>query len=158
MPVHAIVAANAIRDPNRIYPGEALRIPRAELIARPTLAPDPLSRACVVQPGDTLSVLSRRYGTDECVIACANGIRRSDSLYAGQVLRVTDTPLTGSACAFTGHYVVQPGDKAAKIAARWSASERDLRQINNLGAGEEPKPGRLMRIRPDGLARQGDMP
>ena len=75
----------------------------------------PLSRACVVQPGDTLSVLSRRYGTDECVIACANGIRRSDSLYAGQVLRVTDTPLTGSACAFTGHYVVQPGDKAAKI-------------------------------------------
>ena len=79
-------------------------------------------------------------------------------LYAGQVLRVTDTPLTGSACAFTGHYVVQPGDKTAKIAARWSASERDLRQINNLGAGEEPKPGRLMRIRPDGLARQGDMP
>lgn len=158
VPVHAIVAANAIRDPNRIYPGEALRIPRAELIARPTLAPDPLRRACVVQPGDTLSALSRRYGTDECVIACANGIRRSDSLYAGQVLRVTDTPLTGSACAFTGHYVVQPGDKAAKIAARWSASERDLRQINNLGAGEEPKPGRLMRIRPDGLARQGDMP
>lgn len=148
----ALLAANSIKNPNLIYPGEVLRIPRAGLIARPSLAPQPLERACIVQPGDTLSILSRRYGTDAAVIARANGIKPSANLYAGQVMRVTDTPLACAARDFTGHYFVRPGDRLAKLAAKWSASERDLRQINHIEPDEEPRAGQLIRIRPDGLA------
>ncbi len=75
--VTALAAANGIQDPDRICPGQVLRIPGA--------SPE---KVYTVRPGDTLWAIARRYGTTVTVLAAANGIQDPDRIYPGQVLRI----------------------------------------------------------------------
>ncbi|MCX7624022.1 MAG: LysM peptidoglycan-binding domain-containing protein [Thermomicrobium sp.] len=79
-----LVAANGLTDPDRIFPGQTLVIPR------PTAATwsDAGPRRYVVQPGDTLSSLARRFGISVQALADANGITDQDRIFAGQVLTI----------------------------------------------------------------------
>ena len=73
----ALAAANGIRNPSLIYPGQVLRIPGGTA-----------ERTYTVQPGDTLWGIAERYGTTVSALAAANGIRNPDLIYPGQVLRI----------------------------------------------------------------------
>jgi LysM repeat protein len=75
--VHAIAAANHIANPNRIYPGQRLVIPRAT-------GPWTGGFWYTVRYGDTLSGLAWRYGRSVWSIANANGIGNPNWIYAGQ--------------------------------------------------------------------------
>ena len=48
----------------------------------------PEVRTYLVQPGDTLWAIARRYGTTVCAIAEENGIQNPNLIYPGQVLRL----------------------------------------------------------------------
>ncbi len=97
--VTAIVVANNILNPNLIYPGQQLLIPTGGTIP-PTVAPATSVPATpippttspggqtihVVQYGETLGTIARRYGTTITAIAQANGIVNPNLIFAGQRL------------------------------------------------------------------------
>jgi LysM repeat protein len=77
--VWALARANNIVNPNRIYVGQRLVIPAKS-------APQPVSNAYVVRPGDTLYSIARAYRTSAWAIARANGIYNLNHIYVGQYL------------------------------------------------------------------------
>jgi LysM repeat protein len=74
-----IAEANGLVNPNQIYAGQTLKIPIS--------APGPTPQFThVVQPGETLFLISVRYGVAWATIAQANDIASPYVIYAGQTL------------------------------------------------------------------------
>lgn len=125
--VAAIVAANEIEDADWISVGQQLRIPSS------TAAPPPATSTIqyAVQPGDTLALIARRYGTSTQVLAERNRLANPSLIYVGQVLEV---PSTGTVVRPAGGavYVVQAGDTLARIAGRYGLSVWSLAQANEI--------------------------
>lgn len=102
--VEAIARANGLADPERIYPGLVLTIPKAvsddravrrPAASKPAVKPQTASiprsvrvaRSYRVQRGDTLSAIARRFRVSVPALKRANGLR-SDRIRPGQVLRI----------------------------------------------------------------------
>ena len=91
----AIIAANAISNPDLIWVGQKLLIPGAAQpgvpVAQPTVKPKPQPEPAnpaihVVQPGDTLGQIAQRYSTTVAAILAANDLPSADVLGVGQRL------------------------------------------------------------------------
>ncbi len=87
----AIASANSLADPDKIYAGQCLYIPSGPCwgcgACCPTCCP-PSGRVHLIQPGETLYGISRKYGVSPWAIAAANGIYNLNCIYAGQTLRI----------------------------------------------------------------------
>ncbi|MGC9399272.1 MAG: LysM peptidoglycan-binding domain-containing protein [Anaerolineae bacterium] len=91
--------------------------------------------AYVVQPGDTLFSISRRYGVSVHELAAANGLAWNAWIYVGQRLTIPglSSPSPAPAPSATGSiYVVQPGDTLLSIAFRHGISVSRLASTNGL--------------------------
>lgn len=77
--VAALVALNAISNPNLIHPGQTLRLPG-------TGTADGGARRYQVRYGDTLSAIAGRYGTTVAALCARNGIANPNKIQAGQWL------------------------------------------------------------------------
>lgn len=97
--VNAILAANPqIRNPNLIFPGQVIRIPTGAVPPTPTIPPTPPptpppppppGRRYVVQPGDTLSAIARRFGVPLSALLAANPqITDPNQIFPGQVITI----------------------------------------------------------------------
>jgi len=95
-----------------------------------------------VRPGESLSVIARRYRTSVGKIMRANNIRRSHFIRAGKKLKiptrgvvVTRTPVKSKAKT-TGpvpsRHVVKSGDSLWIIAKRYGTTTREIQQLNGL--------------------------
>lgn len=85
----AILSANAIANPNLIFVGQLLTIPRTTTrTVIPRVLPRPIfrGRVYVVQPGDNLFSIGARFGRNAWAIAKANGILNLNAIYVGQPL------------------------------------------------------------------------
>ncbi len=90
----AIIAQNALVDPNHIFPGQVLQIPGATGPAFGTGGPvvvqnfTPIARGSIyiVQPGDTMLNIAARAGLSPFTIAQANGIFNLNAIFFGQRL------------------------------------------------------------------------
>jgi membrane-bound lytic murein transglycosylase D len=113
-----------------------------------------LFREHVVQKGDTLGLISRKYGTTVSELVQANNLGKAPVLKVGRSLIIpmsggTPSPKPGSATASTASsprtvnrtapaasratsYTVRPGDTLAKIAARYSTTVEKLKSLNHL--------------------------
>jgi LysM repeat protein len=122
--VEAIVALNGLADASNIRVGQVLRIPG-------TAAPVPGSgEEYVVQPGDTLFSIARRFGTTVDAIQRANGIVNPTYISVGQRLVIPEgstPPPTGGTT-----YTVQAGDTLYSIAAKYGKNVWDIVVANNL--------------------------
>ena len=78
--VEAIVAANHLPDEHAVQAGQELLIP---------VGPQSGTGTYVVQPGDTLYSIARRFGTTAGTLAALNGIGPSHTIQVGQELIVT---------------------------------------------------------------------
>ena len=86
----------------------------------------------VVQPGDTLSAIARRYNTTVSALMSYNGLT-STTIYVGQRILIpggNTTPTPGPVYPIT--YVVQRGDTLYSIARRYDTTVTALKQVNNL--------------------------
>ncbi|MFQ3672835.1 MAG: LysM peptidoglycan-binding domain-containing protein, partial [Aggregatilineales bacterium] len=100
--MNAIIAANNIRNPNTIFAGQRLIIPGANpavMEAVAAAAPAPVAQSApdapagyigshVVRPGETLSLIARRYNVSWTALALANGIADPNRIEAGTTLRI----------------------------------------------------------------------
>ncbi len=96
--INAILEANGMTDPNRIYAGQTLTIPAASALpsaaaadSEPAAAPAAESGVSVdhiVSRGETLGRIAQRYGVTVGAIMAANNISDPNRIYAGQTLTI----------------------------------------------------------------------
>jgi murein DD-endopeptidase MepM/ murein hydrolase activator NlpD len=87
-----LIAANNIREPRRIHPGAVLVIPErgnpAPVRTPATTTETTSNDRYVVQPGDNLSRIARRFQVSVAALAAANTLRSTWLIYPGQELRI----------------------------------------------------------------------
>jgi len=83
--VEELARVNELEDPNLIRVGQELLIPGT---ASSLLTPIDGVIPYRVQPGDTVSLLARRFGTTTEAIAEANGLEDPDLIVVGQLLSI----------------------------------------------------------------------
>jgi murein DD-endopeptidase MepM/ murein hydrolase activator NlpD len=164
--VNAITHANGITDPRNIYVGQSLVIP-AGGVETGTMEVVPY----VVQAGDTVSSIARRYGTTWQTLVHINALLSPNSIYPGLVIQVPRvTPASETRVAFprtTGGliYAVRPDDTLRRIALRYDISPWTLAANNDPtrltliypgrdlivpgeGTGPLPAPFRAIEVQP----------
>ncbi|MHB8877695.1 MAG: LysM peptidoglycan-binding domain-containing protein, partial [Myxococcaceae bacterium] len=91
-----------------------------------------------IQPGDTLGVLARRFGTTVSALAKANGIKNVNLIRAGATLNIPGKGDAAAAPAKTGSkapstsYRVRSGDTLSGIAGRFGTSVSALARANGI--------------------------
>ena len=141
----AIIAANNILNPDRIYVGQRLVIPVGGEAAG-TEAAQPAVH--IVQPGENLFRIGLRYNLTVTQLMAANGLTNPNQVYAGQRLVIpqggTDNsaavvesspPPSSNATASTTH-IVQRGETLFRIALRYNVSLNALVAANGLASAD----------------------
>jgi membrane-bound lytic murein transglycosylase D len=166
-------------------PGHSLKIPKGSRAAFDVaLAAIPEGErvrfgAHVVERGDTLSKIARRYGTTVEALASANNMRSRTMIHPGQVLTVPVPP--GSLASYSSSgarkyreasrdsipegdqeiYVVARGDTLGAIADSFRMSLSELRALNDLSPGSSRiHPGQRLVVssRPEAVPRSVPSP
>jgi LysM repeat protein len=87
----------------------------------------------VVQRGETLFSLARRYGTTVGAIVQANRLDDASTIYVGQHLVIPSSAGVIPIPSLAGNpYIVRPGDTLIAIALRFGTSPAAIAQANNL--------------------------
>ena len=79
--VQEIVQLNNISNPNLIFPGQRLKIPKASNVSNKSIY-------YTVRKGDSLWRISRLYGVSVRYLANLNNIRNPNLIYVGQILKI----------------------------------------------------------------------
>jgi len=132
--VEAIMARNPrITNASQVYAGMVLIIPAGTTTpatAQTTPAPPAPSGSYIVQRGDTLSSIARRFGTTVQALLEANPtLTDRNTVYAGQRLVI---PAGATAPNGERSYTVQPGDTLTAIARQYGTTVMAIVQRNNL--------------------------
>ncbi|MCL4684233.1 LysM peptidoglycan-binding domain-containing protein [Myxococcota bacterium] len=136
------------------------RAPAAQLlasIAQERRAEQVSGRTHIVERGDTISRIARRYGVSARALASANGIRNPRALPVGRRLRIPGAveaaivadsasrrPPAKAAVAKT--YTVRRGDTLSSIARRHGTSVRQLLAANNIERADRIRAGQKLRV------------
>ncbi|MBM87658.1 MAG: hypothetical protein CMQ41_04715 [Gammaproteobacteria bacterium] len=90
--VNRLVALNQLRSRNRISIGQRLLLPQDNIISEQTTAQArgelPADGQYIVRRGDTISLISARYGVSETELLSVNGIEDRNRIYPGQQIRL----------------------------------------------------------------------
>lgn len=84
--------------------------------------------AYIVQPGDTLFSIARRFGTSVAVLANLNRLFNPNLIFAGMRLLIPNASQLPS----TQTYIIQPGDNLFRIALRFNTTVMALAVANNI--------------------------
>lgn len=143
-------------------PEEALAAPATQLLAQVPRAarfsgqvPDATHK---VRPGESLSIIARRYNTSAAHLASLNQLRSQHMIRAGQVLKLPGGPAPAAALAASvasapapqaGVYVVRRGDTLGAIARRTRVPVTQLMALNEL-SDHRIFPGQQLSLRGKG--------
>jgi LysM repeat protein len=124
-------------------------------------APDYQGGVHVVQRGETLSQIARRYGVSTTALAQVNGISNPNFIYAGQRLTIPGASggaSTGGATASGGVHVVRPGENLSSIAVRYGTSVAALARANGIANPNHIYVGQRLAIGSGGVASSAPQP
>jgi membrane-bound lytic murein transglycosylase D len=108
--------------------------------------------AYVVERGDSLSVIARRFDTTVSRLVALNQLRSRNRISIGQRLllpqdNVDTSQLVVEAEATTdGRYQVRRGDTVSLIAARFGVSEQEVLSLNGISDRNRIYPGQDLRL------------
>ena len=91
----------------------------------------------VVQPGDTLWAISRKFGVNSQSIYTVNGLQEMPYLVIGQTLVIPSTEKA---------YLVKPGDSLWAIAEKFNVSVDSIARLNGITNPNIIMPGMVLRI------------
>ena len=145
--VQAIAELNDLQNPNLIYVGEILKIPtnsRGNLSA-------PSSRhyikTYIVQSGDTLTSIAKKFNTTVERIALLNNIINPNLIYPGQILKIETSINSGTrGYNFNTMYTVQKGDTLLGISRKLDVDYKELIQKNDITNQNLIYPGEVLKI------------
>jgi LysM repeat protein len=102
----------------------------------------------VVQRGETLYSIARRYGTSVTALVQANGLRNANFIWVGQRLTIPGGSAGGgsSSSGGGGVHVVRWGETLYAIARRYGTSVTALVQTNGLRSANYIYAGQRLRI------------
>ncbi len=155
-----IVKLNTLADPNKLVLGQVLKIPGAAPAGGAAAASGSTSSSTsgsptvyVVQSGDTLGSIARRFNTTVAELMRLNSITNPDRISVGQKLTVpaagastsgSTTTTTDASGART--YVIQSGDTLLSVARRFGVTLKDLQAANNITNPDRIYPGQVIKI------------
>ena len=146
--LRALIAANELADPDRIYPGEVIKIPPRTGNQQAASSPsEHLTDTYVVKPGDSLFYIARQFNTSVPALVRLNGMKDPDLIYPGQVLKLYASPVSQTVPDFTGSYIVQPGDTLTDIAEAFSTDVGTLARDNDIPNSNMIYPGQVLYVR-----------
>lgn len=152
--VAALISTNNLSN-NTIRVGQQLLIPQAGITAKPEpeqqLSAEKIENTTrtehIVQRGDTLWDLSRKYDVTVAQLRSWNKLANNAVLNEGQTLEIfqssSNPPLVKTR---TVNYRVRQGDSLAKIAQRFSVSVDDILKWNNLNIERYLQPGQQLTL------------
>lgn len=122
-----VLAANPqVVDPNLILPGQVLNIPTAVQPTPPTGATQ-----YVVRPGDTMSMIARRFGvTLQALVAANPQIANPNILFPGQIVYVPARPVEPVPPTGTKFHIVKSGETLTAIATMYNTTVAKLLELN----------------------------
>ncbi|MGH8927824.1 MAG: LysM peptidoglycan-binding domain-containing protein, partial [Acidimicrobiia bacterium] len=132
--VGGLVSTNGLANPNLITIGQQLLVPTAaSASASGTSAPVPTGASHTVQAGETLAAIAARYGTTVEVIAAANGITDTSTIYIGTVLQLTGSGFVAEAPqAVSVVHRVAAGENLSGLAAQFGTTVDALASTNGI--------------------------
>jgi LysM repeat protein len=154
-----IAQVNNLKSRNHLRVGQRLEIPgKGVSVASstpppPPEAPLPVAKEGVyrVQPGDTVSVISRRFGVSSGDLMAANRLSDPRGLRAGQLLEIpagatTARPAAEGKPATSGVYTVRKGDTLHGIAQRFGVSVQEIASLNGIRRPKQLRPGQILHV------------
>jgi len=150
--VNDLIRANGLSNPDVIFAGQTLVIPRAVGATGESVH--------IVAAGESLSAIASRYGITATQIAQANSIADINRIYAGQHLLIpsgggvpstsgstapASTPASTSATSNIAH-TVRAGDTLYRISLVYGVPVDDLIAANHLSNPNALTPGQEVRI------------
>lgn len=108
----------------------------------------------VVQWGENLTLIARRYGVTTTAIVQANALADPNYIYAGQrlIIPTGTAPAPPSEPVAGGTYVVNRGDTLSSIAARYGTTVNDLVAANGLWNPDLIYVGQVLKVPGAGVA------
>jgi spore germination protein len=103
----ALMAANALPDPNQLVVGQAIIIPTPAV-----------PRTYAVQRGDTLYAIAQRFGTTVSALVAANRIPNPNLIYPGQVLTIPSAEVPKPEVSVNGYLFPLSRRRAAALFSR----------------------------------------
>ena len=110
----------------------------------------------VIEKGDTLYSLGRKYGVSVEEICAYNGITDSSKIKLGQKIKipsiktettqVQDAKTAETAAVSYTEYPVKPGDTLFSIARKYDTSVDEIRKANGMSASSTLKSGKILKI------------
>lgn len=109
--------------------------------------PSAAQRAYVVQPGDTLASIARRYDVPVSALAAYNSITNWNIIYAGSVILIPPGSGSGESGTppATVSYTVRPGDTLTRLALNYNTTVQAIISANSL-TGSWLYVGQVLRI------------
>jgi GH25 family lysozyme M1 (1,4-beta-N-acetylmuramidase) len=92
----------------------------------------------IVQKGDTLSGIAKKFGVEVKTIADINNIKDVNKIYVGQLLKIKENKI---------YYTVKSGDTATKIAMQYGITVNEISRLNGLENPNIIYVGQKLRVR-----------
>ena len=169
VPIPRLVELNDLRDANRIYAGQRLRLRAERRSPSPAAGRQPATRAearHTVRLGEHLTGIARRYGVTIAAIVAANGIADPSRIYAGQRLAIPGAPASrptksgaakpsSGSSAVRARHTVRLGEHLIGIARHYGVSVDAIVAANGIADASRIYAGQRLAIpgRPAPAAR-----
>ena len=130
----AIIQANKMKRPYKIYPGKTLMIPvpvgRSDY-ASSSREYEMTGNVYIVQPGDYLANIARAFGTTADKIAAANNLRSKNTISVGQKLVIPGYTGSSTDSDYFTH-TISKGETLSTIAQNYSTTVNRLCSLNKI--------------------------